>query len=358
MKFHRYISFCIFVLSFLLFTSCSPRLKPSETKQAIVFPLPPDNPKIQYLTSISTSADIVKKQSAFEKSVVGEKQVLPILKPYGMYVKNGKLYVCDVSLGGALEVIDFEAKSFEYFAPKGEAQLKLPLSCFVDNNDNLYVADITFHKINVYDANRKYVTTFGKKENVKPTDVFVKGNKIWVVDSGNNRVNVYDKKTYKFKFYFPKLEKGDEGFLYKPTSIFVSKDKIYVSDMGNGNVKTYDHKGVFLASIGKYGKNIGEFVRPKGISVDKESNLYVVDASFENVQIFNKEGKLLMFFGGHYKGEGDMWLPTKIMVDYDNLKYFKKYVDKKFDLKYLIFVANQYGPSKISVYGRIELLKN
>ncbi|MCF6169313.1 hypothetical protein, partial [Lutibacter sp.] len=98
-----------------------------------------------------------------------------------------------------------------------------------------------------------------------------------------------------------------------------------------------------------------DLVRPKGIAVDKEENIYVVDASFENVQIFNKEGKLLLFFGGHYRSKGDMWLPTKVMIDYDNLKYFEKYVDPKFDLKYLIFVANQYGPDKVSVYGRITL---
>jgi len=79
-----------------------------------------------------------------------------------------------------------------------------------------------------------------------------------------------------------------------------------------------------------------------------------VDAAFENVQIFDKEGKLLMFFGGTYQGPGYMWLPAKVIIDYDNLKYFQKYVYKDFKLKYLIFVTNQYGPDKVSVYGFIE----
>lgn len=92
----------------------------------------------------------------------------------------------------------------------------------------------------------------------------------------------------------------------------------------------------------------------KGIAVDKENNLYVVDAGFENVQIFNNKGQLLMFFGGSYKGPGDMWLPAKVIIDYDNLNYFQKYVHESFDLKYLIFVTNQYGPSKINIYGFVE----
>ena len=61
-----------------------------------------------------------------------------------------------------------------------------------------------------------------------------------------------------------------------------------------------------------------------------------------------------MFFGGTYKGPGDMWLPAKITIDYDNLQYFRKYVDPSYDLQYLILVTNQYGPDKINVYGRVE----
>ena len=93
------------------------------------------------------------------------------------------------------------------------------------------------------------------------------------------------------------------------------------------------------------------------IAVDRDTNLYVVDAGFENTQIFSSEGKLLMFFGGNYKGPGDMWLPAKVTLDYDNLGYFEKYVDPSFNLKYLIFVTNQFGPDKITIYGAVEPAK-
>ncbi|WP_457618285.1 6-bladed beta-propeller [Lutibacter sp.] len=340
-----------------IFISCSPRINKASSIEKVIYPAPPDSAKIQYLTSISSSQDVTEKQSAFSKSVIGEKQVLPILKPYGLFMRNGKLYICDVSLGGGLEIIDFENKEFNYFIPEGQYRLKLPLNCYVDKNDFLYVVDISLRKVAVFNKERKYITSFGKKENIKPSDVFVTENNIFVSDSGNNRINVYNKKDYEFEYYFPKTESGNKSFLYKPANITISNNKVYVSDMGSGNIKIYTTKGKYLNTISRYGKNIGELVRPKGIAVDKKSNLYVVDASFENIQIFNEKGELLMFFGGHYKSKGDMWLPTKVMIDYDNLKYFKKYVDPKFDLKYLIFVANQYGPDKVSVYGRITPTK-
>ena len=106
--------------------------------------------------------------------------------------------------------------------------------------------------------------------------------------------------------------------------------------------------------IGGYGNLPGTFTRPKGLALDREENLYVVDAAFENVQIFNSDGELLMHFGGSYEGAGAMWLPAAVEISYDNLSYFQPYVDESFDLKYLIFVTNQFGPAKVSVYGFVE----
>jgi len=348
-------------LSFLFFfsiISCGVQKNKKTTSPIVVYPAPPEKAKIQYLTSISSSVDVTKKQSAFEKSVVGEKEKLPIYKPYGIFLRNGKLYVCDISIGG-LEIINLETKKFDYFIPKGQHQLGVPVSCFVDTNNFLYIADVNQQKIAVFDGDGNFKTSFGKNENKKPTDVFIKGKNIFVADSDGNRINVYNKNTYKFESYFPKLEVGDPGFLYKPTNIFISDTKIFVSDLGNGSIKIFDLKGNYLQTVSKYGKNIGELVRPKGIAADKEGNIFIADASFENVQIFNKDGALLMFFGGHFNKEkqGDMWLPTKVIIDYDNLQYFKKYVDPKYNLKYLILVANQFGPEKINVYGRIEEAK-
>jgi hypothetical protein len=33
------------------------------------------------------------------------------------------------------------------------------------------------------------------------------------------------------------------------------------------------------------------------------------------------------------------------------MEYFEKYVDEDFKLKYLVYVSNRFGPTKINVYG-------
>jgi DNA-binding beta-propeller fold protein YncE len=169
-------------------------------------------------------------------------------------------------------------------------------------------------------------------------------------------INVYERKSRKLLFTFPEgAVAGDENWLYNPLNLCVAGGKIYITDFGDSRVKMFKMNGEYISAVGSYGAGISQFVRPKGIAVDRELNLFVVDAGFENVQVFNKEGELLMFFGGPYKGPGDLYLPAKVTIDYDHLTYYEKYVDPAFRLKYLIFVVNQYGPDKVSVYGRIVL---
>ncbi len=61
-----------------------------------------------------------------------------------------------------------------------------------------------------------------------------------------------------------------------------------------------------------------------------------------------------MHFGGSYNGPGRMNLPAGIAVDYNLVDYFRPLVFEGFDLHYLIFVTNQFGPDKINVYGFIS----
>jgi len=341
-------------MCFVLNVSCSRQIKKlAVTDELVIYPPPPDTTRIQYLTRISSSLDITGKRSAFARFVLGEFKKLDIIKPYGITIHNGKIYICDTGLD-ALEVIDLQKHSFEYFIPGGRGQLMKPLNCFVDENGYLFIADGGRKQVVIFDGDSKYVNSFGETENFKPTDVFVKENKIWVTNFEDNKIYIYSRDNYTLIDTFPEAEQGSEDFLYSPTNIFVTDDKIFVSDFGDFKIKAYNHDREFLFSVGSYGDKLGQFVRPKGIAVDKESNLYVVDAGFENTQIFSKDGKLLMFFGGPYKNPGDMWLPAKVIIDYDNLQYFESYVDKGFNLKYLIFVTNQYGPDKVNVYGYVE----
>ena len=348
----------IFILIASILLSCSRNITSgSGADNLVIYPSPPDTARIQFLTRISSSQDVTGNRKSFGKFLFGENEDIDINKPYGIAVHKGKMFICDTYIHG-LDIIDLATNTFERFIPTGRGELKVPINCFIDSEGNLYIADSERKQIVVFDENGKYVTCFGEAENFKPVDVFVTENKIWVTNVLGHQVNVYSNDSaIQLIKSFPEVNKDDPKSLFSPTNIYVTDNKVYVTDFGDFKVKIYSLDGDYVESIGSYGQGIGQFSRPKGIAVDKDANLYVVDAGFENTQIFSSEGKLLMFFGGNYKGPGDMWLPAKVTIDYDNLQYFEKYVDPSFHLKYLIFVTNQFGPDKITIYGAVEPIK-
>jgi DNA-binding beta-propeller fold protein YncE len=350
------LSLIISGIIFQILIACSSSKNLSNLEEPVVYPLPPDKPRIQYLTSFSKSSDFSGEQSFFSSFIIGEDEPLPILKPYGLAVGNKKIYVCDSQLGG-LEIMDLEDGTFGYFIPENRGRLKQPINCFVDKSGYLYVADPERGQIIIYNPDLECFAEIGDSTLIRPTDVFVTDKQIFINDVKQQSIQIYDRSSLK---YVKSITSSGDGSnkLFSPTNIYVYNDKIYISDIGDSKIKVFNINGSYESTIGTIGITPGKFSRPKGIAVDKDGNVFVVDAGFENVQVFDKESNLLMYFGGSYSKPGDMWLPAKIAIDYNNLDYFKSYVDPSFDLKYLIFVTNQYGPDKISVYGFISEKNN
>ena len=325
----------------------------SNKTDLVIFPAPPDTTRIQFLKAYSTSVDVTGSRSGFERFILGNETISVVGKPYGIAIGKGKFYVCD-SQTNSIEIFDFSNKQFDNFKPTGFGEFKKPLNCWIDESGYLYVADYERKDIVIFDDKLNFVKNIGAGQLVKPTDVCVYKDRIYVADLKSATINIYSKTDYSMVNSFPSKDVSDSAMLRQPTNLTVCNDVIYVTDFGSFNVKKYDLNGNFLGYFGTYGNMNGQFVRPKGIASDKDDNIYVVDAGFENVQIFRPDGKLLMFFGGAYKGPGYMYMPAKVSIDYQNVDYFKRYVDISFNLKYLIFVTNQYGPDKISVYGFVE----
>lgn len=353
------ISLFLIIISITVLNSCKLMNLSKHVeipKTVIVYPSPPEQTRFQYLTKITTSDDIGKKQSAFSKMLVGAEKKTSMVKPYGIAINSGKIYVCD-SYGGGMEIVDLKKKTFDFFHPKGRGQLKNPINCFIDKNGYLFVADAGRYEIVVFDENGNYVRSFGEKEKFKPVDVCTQDDKIFVVNNSDNKIHVYSNDSInKLLYTFPEktMEEDSAKLLCFPSNIAVFKEKVYVSDFGCSMIRVFSTDGKFIENIGSIGNFPGQFTKIKGIAVDRDSNIFAVDAAFDNVQIFNKEGKLLMAMAGHYDGPGGLNLPAKVIIDYDNLNYFQKYVDPEFDLKYLVIVTSQYGPGLINVYGRVD----
>jgi len=73
--------------------------------------------------------------------------------------------------------------------------------------------------------------------------------------------------------------------------------------------------------------------------------------STEVAKIYDQTGRLLLLFGRPGNEPGNMNLPAQIILVYDHVDLFRPYAVRGAKIEFLVFVSNQYGPSKINVYG-------
>jgi DNA-binding beta-propeller fold protein YncE len=341
----------LMLLSLFILYSCAPPEK--KVFETVFYPALPQQPRLQFLTSITTEEDIGKKQSAFREFLLGEIPPLKrIERPYDIGAVKGKIYISDRTHKRIL-IINLEEKTFDAIQSKKAGAISEPAGIWVTGDDYKYVTDFKRKQVLVYDDKNRYVRAYGKKGQFsRPLDVAIYQDKIYVCDFDTNQIIVVDKNSGETINTIGTTGKN-EGELFKPTHLIVdNKGNIYVNDSFNFRIQKFSPEGKFLKKFGYHGDTLGGFARPKGLAIDREEHLYVVDTAFENVQIFDdRTTELLLFFGGFGPDPGDMYLPNGIFIDYENVDYFKKYVDKDFRLKYLVYVGNMLGRKKLNVYG-------
>jgi sugar lactone lactonase YvrE len=325
---------------------------PKKPQEFIFYPQPPDTPRIQFLTSFSTESELGER-SRLSDFIVGEQRYQrPIWKPYGITSTPGKLYICD-TLPLNLCTVDLVKRRITYFKPEGQAMFKMPINVAVDAEGYRYVTDTVRGQLLIYDKNGKLTEALGKPGETKPCGVAVAGERLYVTDLAGQCVRIYNRRTRELLLTLPRDRSDPKSRLFGPTNVAVDpQGRIYVSDTTGFAVHVFDAEGNHLRSIGEIGITPGRFARPKGIAADREGRCYVVDADMGVVQLFDPEGRLLMFFGDVQSGAGGaLVLPAAIAVDYQNVKFFQQFVAPKRQIEYLIYVTNQAGPRRVSVYG-------
>jgi sugar lactone lactonase YvrE len=338
-------------LSVALLTGCVTAPTAGRTTEPVYYPAPPASPKVQFLTSISGSSDMPGGRNWFVSFILGREENLPIVKPYGLGFWKDRIYVCDTTIP-ALVVIDLKKKRFTYLASAAEARLSKPINIAIDEDGTKYVAD-TVRGVLVFDADDRYVGELQAEDGMRPSDIAISGNRLYIADLKNSRVVVLDKDTRRKLLTIPREgESSAHARLYSPVNLTVDRSgNLYVSDMGAFRVLEYDRDGRYLKSFGSPGDAPGQFARPKGIDVDDAGLLYAVDAAAQAVQIFDPEGRLLLYFGEPRENDMPLSLPATVRLDKTLIPYFRGLADPSFSVEYLAFVSSQYGDHKISVFG-------
>ena len=337
-------------------TSVSVPQPKAAFSRPVFYPSPPDPPRIQYLTSINSSWDVVpepEKRTALAEFILGkekEKRAAPALlrQPYGVAAWQGKIYVCDRGAGD-VRVFDLRLRK-SYNLNDGVGVLGQPTNMCIDSDGNKFIVESMERKIHVFGPEDDYLGTFAVKDG-RPGDIAVAGDELFVTDVTGGRVLVLARSSGKVVRTIGK--RGTESGQFNiPTAIASDADgNLYVCDQFNYRFQKLDRNGKALLTTGGVGDSYGQFSRPRGIAVGPGGVIYVVESVYEVVQMFSQKGEVLMGFGNFHAAPGYLELPAGIAIDKSCLPYFEKYIDPRFEAEYLIFVASQAGKSRLGVYA-------
>ncbi len=332
-----------------------PSRNPSVTGTFAFWPRPPAEPRLQFLQAIASREDVSpSSRSALSIAVFGEDDAREtgIVKPYGLSLRNGRLYVCDITKG-QLVVLDFAAKQMRVLGATGFNTLANPVDVHVAEDGMIYVADNERFAVMVFDASERFVRVIGH-ENFAPVGLATFGDRLYVCNKDAQIVEIFNRFTGEMIGTIGEVGDADGQFRLPLGIDTDGEGNVYVMDMMRCRLQKFGPDGELLAAMGDIGDTAGSFVRPKQIAVDSDGIVYVVDATFQNVQMFDSELRLLMHFGAAGDFAGSMNLPAGICVDDGSMQYFADELHPGFAAKRVVLVGNQFGPAKVNAYAMGE----
>jgi DNA-binding beta-propeller fold protein YncE len=214
---------------------------------------------------------------------------------YGLAIDdNDRLFVTDLAMR---HVAVFDAKHKEETS-FGAGVLGRPGGIAIDTENRfLYVVDTENDVVAVFDADTfkllRKIGTPGKKHTLTapgtfslPSNVAVdKDGNVFVTDTFNDRVEIFDADG-NFISTFGKAGDGP-GYFERPKGIAVDPDgHIWVVDSTQDRVQVFDQSGRLLIYFGEHGEWPGMFMQANDIAIDKQNRVFVSEQYLGRVQMF------------------------------------------------------------------------
>jgi len=187
--------------------------------------------KPKYLNLLSTGVVVVAESEAHVASrVEGQDYITTIPTndfletPYGVSIESNRIAISDLNKGKVYFNNGGKVTSItDNISSPTDIQLK---------NGKLYVADIKSNLVQVFDTLGKPKSTIGKNEKIKMIGgLYVNNEEIAVTDYNGNRLLIYDLKG--------KLKQSLTELLLQPSDVFIKGREMFVVNYGSNDIAVY-----------------------------------------------------------------------------------------------------------------------
>ena len=238
-----------------------------------------ENTRIYYKSKVDSVVSVCKRGKGIDQLYI----------PEGVTVDNttGMIYVADC-WNHCVKVFDNTGKYLSKIGDNtGDGKMNYPHSLAIYEN-RILISHCFFNTSFIlnYQLDGKFISIIGKQgtadlEFRDPLGLTINqtNGDIYVCDSNNKRIQIISK-------YFKFISKFGKGSLLRPRDIKLSKDYIYVLDNSNPCVYLFDYDHILQKKHITRGE--GMLVsNPYFFFIDDSNNLLISDKGFNSILIFN-----------------------------------------------------------------------
>ena len=326
------LKFCRIILLSLSSIFFMEQVVPQSSSTELVWPPSPQNTRVKHIRTISNLNEVASEQGFFSRVMNflfgGKETRHGFVQPVGITVSSsGVIYIADPG-ANCVHVLNLDEKEYNIISETKVGKLKSPVDLASSSNGYLYISDSERKEVLVLDDDLS-VQFVIRYNFVRPTGIQIIDGKLYIVDTGQNKIFVFDLKG-NYISEFGKRGSGDGEFNY-PVQLCAGS-LIYIVDALNFRVQICDVSGKFVGQFGAIGNSAGSFANPKSVALDSEGHVYVTDALMDNFQIFDNRGELLLVVGSRGSGDGEFLSPSGIAIDKNDTIYIIDSLNKRLQI--------------------------
>jgi DNA-binding beta-propeller fold protein YncE len=198
-----------------------------------------------------------------------------------------------------------------------------PRAVAIDKDDLLYIVDMT-PQIQVFTGDGEFVRGWQTPQfdRGRPSGLsFDNAGNLLVCDTHYFRVLVYtpEGKLIENQTIGGTCGNGDGEFQFVTDAAQDAQGNYYIAQYGEyDRIQKFSREHRFLASWGEHGHELGQFLRPQKMVIDKSGLIWVTDACNHRVQVFDArrgKPKLVKSWGQEGNKFGQLKYPYDILLD-------------------------------------------